>query len=70
MCLNTPFVEAVLFAILEHSNILICSNLMFDHLCLGHCFWMAWDEIVFLQPSHFVRHQVFGSVIINFGYNY
>ena len=28
---------------------------------------MAWDEIVFLQPSHFVRHELFGSVIISFG---
>ena len=27
---------------------------------------MAWDEIVFLQPSHFVRHELFGSVIISF----
>ena len=28
---------------------------------------MAWDEIVFLQPSHFVRHELFGSGIISFG---
>ena len=55
---------------LQYLNIPImsfCSNLMFDHLCFRHCFWMAWDEIVFLQPSHFVRHELFGSVIISFG---
>ena len=48
---------------LQYWNIPImpfCSNLMFGHLCFGHCFLMAWDEIVFLQPSHFVRPKLFG----------
>ena len=25
-----------------------CSNLILGHLCFGHCFWMVWDEVVFL----------------------